>query len=223
MKVMLYLIWLLNLEPGLFLTAILGASCLILKNISNLPTIILERFNELFSGKCNITVNEDIPNTITPESNKELSEFNKNFRVFGTCHPGATSQLSEAVISRFTLIYVGEYTLNEQKTVLQSYCDLNNLNTISDENIRNIIDYSQSLNTSFPGINFTLFQMINLLKLAHDINIKLNKTKKYSSMTKDIVLSLIVYYSIKGLLDNRESTILKRLCDIISLENPHEK
>lgn len=95
-------------RPGLFLTAILGASCLILKNLSNLPTIILERFNELFSGKCNITVNEDIPNTITPESNKVLSEFNKNFRVFGTCHPGATSQLSEAVISRFTLIYVGE-------------------------------------------------------------------------------------------------------------------
>ena len=65
--------------------------------------------------------------------------------------------------------------------------------------------------------------MINLLKLAHDINTKLNKTKKYSSMTKDIVLSSIVYYSIRGLLDNRESTILKRLCDIISLENPTEK
>ena len=123
-------------RPGLFLTAILGASSLILKNLSNLPTIILERFNELFSGKCNITVNEDIPNTITPESKKELSEFNKNFRVFGTCPPGATSQLSEAVISRFSLIYVGEYALNEQKTVLQSYCDLNNLNTITDDNIR---------------------------------------------------------------------------------------
>ena len=62
--------------------------------------------------------------------------------------------------------------------------------------------------------------MINLLKLAHE---KLKKTKKYSSMTKDIVLSLIVYYSARGLLDNRESTILKRLCDIISLENPTEK
>ena len=73
-------------KPGLFLTAILGDSCLILKNLSNLSIIILERFNELFSGKCTITVNEDIHNTITPESNKELSEFNKNFRVFGICH-----------------------------------------------------------------------------------------------------------------------------------------
>ncbi len=42
-------------------------------------------------------------------------------------------------------------------------------------------------------------------------------------MTKDIILSLIVYYSARGLLNNRESTILKRLCDIISLENPDEK
>ena len=62
--------------------------------------------------------------------------------------------------------------------------------------------------------------MINLLKLAHE---KLKKTKKYSSMTKYIVLSLIVYYSARGLLDNRESTILKRLCDIITLEKRPEK
>ena len=86
---------------------IIFASQLLQITLSNLPTIILERFNELFSGKCNITVNEDIHNTITPESNKELSEFTKNFRVFATCHPRATSQLSEAVISRFTFIYIG--------------------------------------------------------------------------------------------------------------------
>ena len=209
-------------RPGLFLTAILGGSCLILKNLSNLPTIILERFNELFSGKCNITVNEDIPNTITPESNKELSEFNKNFRVFGTCPPGATSQLSEAVISRFSLIYVGEYKIDEQKTVLQSYCDLNKLNTISDENINNIIEYSQSMNTSFSGVNFTLYQMINLLQLAHDINTKLNKYGKYQFMTRDIVLSLIFYYSARGLLDNRDQHVLKRLCDIVNINEPPE-
>ena len=131
---------------------------------------------------------------------------------------GATSQLSEAVISRFTLIC--RICFRRTKN---SFCDLNNLNTITDYNIRNLINYSKNLNTSFPGINFTLLQMINLLKLAHDINTKLKKTKKYSSMTKDIVLSSIVYYSVRGLLDNRESTILKRLCDITSLENPHEK
>ena len=63
-------------RPGLFLNAILGGSSLILKNLSNLPTIILERFNELFSGKCNITVNEDIHNTITEKYQKELTSNN---------------------------------------------------------------------------------------------------------------------------------------------------
>ena len=64
----------------------------------------------------------------------------KKFRVFGTCSPGSTSQLSEEIISRFSLIYVGEYPLDEQKTVLQSYCDLNDLNAITDDNIN--IDFS---------------------------------------------------------------------------------
>ena len=127
-------------KPGLILTAILGGSSLIFINISNLPTIILEKFNEIFSGKCNITINEDISNTITPEKNKDLYEFNKNFRVFGTCSPGSTSQLSEEIISRFSLIYVGEYPLDELKTVLQNYCDLNDLNAITDDNIN--IDFS---------------------------------------------------------------------------------
>ena len=208
-------------RPGLFLTAILGGSSLILKNISNLPTIILERFNELFSGKCNITLNEDIPNTITPENKKELSDFNKNFRVFGTCPPGATSQLSEAVISRFSLIYVGEYALDEQKTVLQSYCDLKNLSTINDKNINDLTEYSKLLNSNFSEINMTLFQMINLLQLAHNINEQLNKSGK-SKFKSEEILSLIVYYSTRGLLDTREPKIMKKLYNIIGIENPLE-
>ena len=127
-------------KPGLILTAILGGSRIIFTNIYNLPTIILERFNEIFSGKCNITINEDTSNTITHENNKDLYEFNRNFRVFGTCSPGSTSQLSEEIISRFSLIYVGEYPLDEQKAFIESYCDLNNLNINTDDNIN--IDFS---------------------------------------------------------------------------------
>ena len=210
-------------KPGPILTAILGGSCLILKNILNIPTKILEIFEDVFSGKYNITINEDISNTITPEPNKELSDFNKNFRVFGTCLPEDTSQLSETIISKFSIIYVGEYTLNEQKIVLQNYCDLNNLNTITDNNIDNIIEFTQSLNKNFSRINITLFQMKNLLQLAHNINLKLNKSGKYSFMTKDVALSLIIYYSVRGLLDNRDSKQLKRLCDIIGLNTLPEE
>ena len=67
-----------------------------------------------------------------------------------------------------------------------------------------IIEFSQSLNASFTGINMTLFQMINLLQLAYNINLKLNKIKKYLFMTKDMALSLIIYYIARGLLDDRE-------------------
>ena len=63
-------------KPGLFLNAILGGFNLILKNISNLPALVLERFNELFTGKYDITIKEDITNTITNE-NKELLDFNE--------------------------------------------------------------------------------------------------------------------------------------------------
>ena len=69
----------------------------------------------------------------------------------------------------------------------------------------------------------TLFQMINLLQLALNINLKLKKSGKYSSMTKDMALSLIIYYSARGLLDNRESKQLKRLCDIVGLNVPPEE
>ena len=47
------------------------------------------------------------------------------------------------MISRFTLIYVGEYALEEQKTILQSYCDLNKFSTITDDNINNIRIFSK--------------------------------------------------------------------------------
>jgi hypothetical protein len=99
---------------------------------------------------------------------------------------------------------------------------LNNLNTINNDNINNIIEYSRSLNITFSGMNMTLFQMINLLQLAHNINLKLSISGKYTFMTKDIVFSLIVYYSARGLLDNREKSTLQRLCDIVNLSEPPE-
>ena len=118
---------------------------------------LFQEFDELFSGKCNLTVNEDIHNTITPNNKKELS-FNE-FRVFGTCPAEGISKLSEAIISRFTLIYVGEYGINEQEIALKSYRDYNKLETISDNIIKKMIEYFFNLNKNFPGFNFTLFHM----------------------------------------------------------------
>ena len=38
-----------------------------------------------------------------------------------------------------------------------------------------------------------------------------------------MVLSLIIYYSVRGLLDDRESKQLKRLCNIIGLRSSPEE
>ena len=52
-------------KPGLILSAILNKKSLILKDMPQVKTIVLERFNELFSCKHNLTLVEDIPGTLT--------------------------------------------------------------------------------------------------------------------------------------------------------------
>ena len=65
----------LEFKPGLILNSILSGKSLILKYLSNLPTVVLERFNELFSGKHNLTLNEDIHDTFI------LKKEKKNFLI----------------------------------------------------------------------------------------------------------------------------------------------
>ena len=98
-------------RPGLILNAILERSNLIIKNLCELPTDLLERFNELFADSHCLTVSEDIVNTITPENQKILNNFNS--RIFGTGSIDSLPKLSEAIISRFTIIYFGKYNENE--------------------------------------------------------------------------------------------------------------
>ena len=62
-------------KPGLILSAILNKKSLILKDMPQVKTIVLERFNELFSGKHNLTINEDIHNTFTKRNDKELNNL----------------------------------------------------------------------------------------------------------------------------------------------------
>ena len=73
---------------GLIFPAILNKKSLILKDMPQVKTIVLERFNEFFSGKHNLTLVEDIPGTLTTKENKELRNFNKDFRVIAISKPG---------------------------------------------------------------------------------------------------------------------------------------
>ena len=111
----------LEFKPGLILDSIFKGKSLILKYLSNLPTVVLERFNELLSGSHNLTLNEDIYDTFTNKGNKEFSNLGENFRIFATCKLGEQNKLSEAVLSRFTMICSDKYKIEEQKDVLKSF------------------------------------------------------------------------------------------------------
>ena len=65
--------------------------------------------------------------------------------------------------------------------------------------------------------------MMNILHITHKMNLMLNKSiKNYPYMTKDKVLSLILYYFTRGLLNFRDSIRLKLLCNILGLNSPPE-
>ena len=106
-----------DFKPGLILTAIFNDRSLILKNLSKVKTSVLERFNELFSDKNILTLSEDTTNTFTSDKNKEIKDF-PNFRIIATSTLNDEITLSEAILSRFTIINVDNYNEKEQKMVL---------------------------------------------------------------------------------------------------------
>ena len=156
----------LEFKPGLFLSSILSGKSLILKNLSNLPTEVLERFNELFSDQHSLTIPEDIYNTFTSKNKKEFSNFSKNsfhkFRVIATCPFGYTSKLSEAVLSRFTVISINEYSENEQKYVLKENFIKNK--DVNDTHLQHIISFISRFNIKFHK-QFSLMKIINMIKV----------------------------------------------------------
>ena len=172
----------LEFKPGLILNSILSGKSLILKYLSNLPTVVLERFNELFSGKHNLTLNEDVHDTFTKEGHKEFSSLGENFRIFATCSLGEQNKLSEAVLSRFTIICTDKYKLEEQKDVLKSFL-LDNKLDFNPQCIDEVIQFSK--NTK----NYSLSQMINALSLSNQNEI----FKEKENISRVNILSFILY------------------------------
>ena len=187
----------LEFRPGLFLWAILEGKSLILKDLSNLPTIVLERFNELFSGKHNLTINEDMHNTIVDDDNKELTNFDLNFRVFATCPPNSVSKLSEAVLSRFSVIWIPNYETTEQEIVLKSYVKLNGLK-FDESFIKVIIDFSKKMNDDL-GKSFSFPQIINAIEMCS----RLNENQIINEEKCEDNIKMILYFLGYGQLEKR--------------------
>ena len=179
---------LIEFQPGILLSAVIKKKSLILKKIADVKTENLERLNECLTGNKKITLNEDIQNTYTKENKKEIN-LGKDFRIIATCNEGEESKLSDAFISRFTLIYVNKYTKDEEKKVLSSK-ELERL----DKYIKNYYEKFK-----YEG-EFSLAQKINCFRIYGEIN----KIRNGEIHTQKENLKLAIYMLLLGLTQNRE-------------------
>ena len=187
-------------RPGLILSAILGQRSLILVNLPNAKTVVLERFNELISGKHNLTLNEDIHQTFTTDKKKELSNF-INFRIIATCRQGFENRLSEALLSRFTVLSIEQYSFEEQKEIL--FIKSKNKKKLKEDDIQKLINYSKEFEDKF-NLEFPLTKMVKCLDLYE-------KLYEENSEIKIFFPFFILSY---GLLEKRSRSIIDKLLDI---------
>ena len=187
-------------RPGLILSAIFGERSLILGDLPNAKTVVLERFNELISGKHNLTLNEDIHQTFTNEKNKEFSGFN-NFRILATCRKGYENRLSEALLSRFTIISIDNYSKEEQKEIL--FIKSKGKKKLKENDIEKLINYSKEFEDIF-NIEFPLTKMVKCLDLY----------EKFYKENSEVELFFPFYILANGLLEKRNEDNIYKLHSI---------
>ena len=177
---------LIEFQPGILLSAIIKKKLLILKKITDVKTENLERLNECLTGNKNITLNEDIQNTYTDENKKEIT-LGKDFRIIATCNEGEESKLSDAFLSRFTLIFTNKYSINEEKNVLRK----------RKQSLERMDKYIKTyLETFKQDIDFTLAQKMNCFRILKQLN-------KIREDSEENNLNLVLYILFLGLTPNR--------------------
>ena len=107
-------------KTGILTEKILKQSSIIMKNLPNLPTASLERSNDLFNYNPKFVLNEDTCGTFTKKG-KEVVGFINSFRAIGTSSLIAVKNLSDAVRSRFSIIYTTSYTQEERNLIIKIF------------------------------------------------------------------------------------------------------
>jgi len=187
--------YIIEFKPGFILDALLKDRPFILKNISNLYSDVLERFNQFLTEEQKIILVEDIYDTFTNSENKEVSFFNslKKSRIFATANSGYESKLSEAILSRFTVINVENYEEEEEKAIIDM--------VINDQkNKKKEIGNSMEL---FKKIEMLLKITITLAQKIKIINIILELEEKIEKDENINFNEIILFNLFKGLFEFR--------------------
>ena len=163
-------------KSGFILKSFLGKKPIILKNLSNIPTVRIERFNELFEGLESIVLNEDIHNTFTSSENKSIKLKKGDFKIIATCHNKYVRKLSEAIKSRFSMIYIDKYNENEIKIILNKKIKEKKIN-IDEENLNKILDIVKKSKIILEK-EFSLNELISFIKIINKMPEEFNMKKK---------------------------------------------
>jgi len=109
-------------KTGILLEKILKQSSVILKNLPNLSTAVLERFNDLFNFMPKLTLNEDFCNTFTGKfkNGKEISNFSTHFKVIAISSLGGIRNLSE-MPDQGSVLYILQNIMKKKKRFQQNY------------------------------------------------------------------------------------------------------
>ena len=183
-------------KTGILTEKIFNQAPIITENLSNLPTAVLERCNDLFNYNPKISLSEDTCNTFT-ERDKELTGFADGFRVIATSSELGIKNLSDAAQSRFTIIYTTNYTLEERNLLIEIFYE-----NPPQEFINFLQNYKKIFRKELPFLYIT--KILNIIKL---IDSKMNKNE----IDERRNLCLAIHLSLKFLMDNKNSRKLKTL------------
>lgn len=197
-------------KTGILLENILIQSPIILKNLSNLSTAVLERFNDLFNYNPKLTLNEDFCDTFTLDMNpKEINNFSNNFRVISISSLSGIRNLSDAAKSRFTTIYTSEYEKQEIEIAARAFAGKTTIPNVFFEFISEYEKYKKEFNRELSFLDMT--KILSIFK-------KISKKKKDN---QDFSLILSIYFALYSNYDNK--TKKEEFLDILIKLNKGEK
>ena len=190
--------YIIEFKPGFILDALLKDKPFILKNISNLYSDVLERFNQFLTEEQKIILVEDIYDTFTNEENKEVSFFNsiKKKRVLATANSGFESKLSEAILSRFTVINVENYEEEEEKAIIDMVINPQNNKINKKQKISKSIGLFKKIENLLK-ITITLAQKIKIIKIILELEERLTSDENIN------FVEIIIFNLFKGLFEFR--------------------
>ena len=179
-------------KTGILTSKIFNQSSLIAENLPNLPTAVIERCNELLNYNPKITLSEDTCNSFTGED-KELKDFADGFRVIATSTELAIRNLSDAALSRFTVIYTTSYSPEERDLLIQIFYQ---------DTPKEFYDFLKDYKVIFKKELSFLYvtKILNILKL---IDLKFDKYEREKDETRKKNLCLAIHSSLRFLMDNQ--------------------